>query len=114
MSHVLLAEDDADSAEVLCEMLRDAGHRVTHVSTVHGLLATLRTEPVDVTILDLSVVNGATIERQFVPLIIFSARTWQELDEASERLGAVAVLQKPNGLGKLLETIAGAVKARVS
>lgn len=109
MKHILIAEDDADNAGVLCEILTSAGYRVIWAETVEGVLAVLRRAHVDATILDLSVLRDEPFGRQFVPLIIFSARPLWEIEEAAERLGAAAILQKPGGMAALLETVARVV-----
>lgn len=111
---ILVVEDDAESADMLIEMLGMAGYDVETVSTADQALAALRTGSYGAALLDLTLPGISTpdlVERVSgvagkPPLVIFSARPSEELGAAAQRLSAAAVLQKPGRMESILATMA--------
>lgn len=62
--HLLLVEDNPGDAKLLRVLLREAAlpHRLTHVERLEEARATLRSDPVDVLLLDLSLPDGHGLE----------------------------------------------------
>lgn len=112
---ILVAEDDAASRAMLCEMLAGLGHRVTAAADGIDALKALRTGRFDMVILDLSMprLGGVGAVRRIrrlggparrVPVIACSA----QLDdrESLRRAGMDAFLPKPVDRGRMERLIA--------
>jgi len=111
---ILAVDDDADFREGLTDVLDDLGYRVQTASNGREALETLRREPApDVILLDLRMpeMDGRAFHRELardsrlaaIPLVIVSGS--REVEGEARSLGAAAVLPKPFGVGKLLESI---------
>ncbi|WP_437301928.1 response regulator [Sorangium sp. So ce388] len=116
---ILVIEDDRDSSEMLLEMLRMADYNVELARTADEAIAALTERRYGAALLDLTV-KGATMPELIArvlrvskrpPLVIFSARTPEDLRSAAEQLSAAAVLLKPAGMDALLTTIERVVRA---
>ncbi|HET9795395.1 MAG TPA: response regulator [Thermoanaerobaculia bacterium] len=111
---ILAIDDDADFREGLTDVLDELGYRVRTASNGKEALETLRREPVpDVILLDLRMpeMDGRAFRRELagderlaeIPLVIVSGS--REVEGEARSLGAAAVLPKPFGIQKLLESI---------
>lgn len=111
---VLAIDDDADFREGLMEVLDEVGYRVRTVSNGREALEALRREPApDVILLDLRmpVMDGREFRRELaadrrlseIPLVVVSGS--RDVEGEAKSLGAAAVLPKPFGVEKLLESI---------
>lgn len=111
---ILAIDDDADFREGLTDVLDELGYRVRTASNGKEALETLRREPVpDVILLDLRMpeMDGRAFHRELagderlaeIPLVIVSGS--REVEGEARSLGAAAVLPKPFGIQKLLESI---------
>ncbi|WP_438044672.1 response regulator [Sorangium sp. So ce128] len=111
---ILVVEDDSDSIDMLREMLRMADYAVESADTADQAIAAMTERRYDAALLDLTVAGATTeelIERlqglsERPPIVIFSARTPDDLRIAAEQLSAAAVIQKPASMGVLLSTMA--------
>src|SRR5262245_8947143 len=116
--HLLLIEDDADSADAMALLLRNQGIHVDWASSGEEALELFRKDPsraVDVILLDLMLpdMNGVTLIARLAklthvpPIVIHSAATEWDGTESGRELGAVAVLRKPMDWTKLKEILEG-------
>jgi DNA-binding response OmpR family regulator len=115
---ILLVEDDPASADMLAEMFAMAGYRVERASTAEQAVSAMSERRYNAALVDLSLpgiaMDELIVQLQRVPakppIVIFSARTVEELSTARDQLGAAAVLQKPAAMAMLLSTIARVVQ----
>ena len=115
--HLLLVEDDAVVAEVVCGLLARLGHRVVHAP--HGLaaLAELEVARFDLALLDLDLpgIDGVALARVIrrrglsMPLLALTARADGEAEPAARAAGMDGFLRKPVTGDILAEAIAAAV-----
>ena len=99
---LLIIEDDADIAKLVCEVVQDAGYHTTHASTaIQGLIAARETRP-DLVLLDLKLpdMHGSEVVRRLsrtaaVRIIVLSAadQVGQKVDLLD--IGASDYLTKP-------------------
>jgi CheY-like chemotaxis protein len=120
---VLIVEDDADTLDLIAEVLRDDGYRVASATNGEEALATLRAAPErpSLILLDLlmPVMNGwqfleaRAAEGVFaeIPVLVLSADPARQL--AAQR-GVVAVISKPFDLGRLLRLVRAVTKAQAA
>lgn len=111
---VLLVEDDATVAAVICGLLEQHGHRVRHAA--HGLaaLTELQRAPADLALLDLDLpgMDGlqlAALLRQRgerLPLLAITARADAEAEVAATAAGMNGFLRKPISGAQLQTAIA--------
>ena len=114
---LLLVEDDAVVAEVVCGLLARLGHRVVHAP--HGLaaLAELELARFDLALLDLDLpgIDGLALARLIrgkglvLPLLALTARADAEAEPAARAAGMDGFLRKPVTGDILSEAIAAAV-----
>lgn len=97
MKHILIVDDEPLVRDILREVLRDAGYRVTDLSTAADALARVREDVPDLIVTDLQLeeMDGFTfIEqvRQLVPKVPIVLLTGVLFDAAvTRRLGAEKV-----------------------
>ncbi len=107
-SRTVLVVDDDDSMRMLCRVnLELEGYRVLEAPTVDSAQELLRSEAVDVVLLDVHVGsdNGFTLLKDVGAAKVALFTGSYEVD--AERRGKVdAVLSKPFTLGELSETVA--------
>ena len=118
---VLLVEDDATVAEVICGLLRARGHQVSHAP--HGLAALAQTSAYafDIALLDLDLpgLDGLALARQLrvqsfaAPLVAVTARADAEAEQLARAAGFDGFLRKPVTGDLLAEAIERAL-ARTS
>lgn len=114
MGHILVVDDDAAICEVLCEVLRDAGHAVTTASDGRAALDRVRDDAPDLILMDLMLptLDGAAATRRLkrnpatrhIPVIAMSAG--HNLQCLAEELPANDLLAKPFDIDVLLAEIA--------
>ena len=114
---LLLVEDDAVVAEVVCALLGRLGHRVVHAP--HGLaaLAELQLSRFDLALLDLDLpgIDGLALARLIrsrgmaLPLLALTARADAEAEPAARAAGMDGFVRKPVTGDILAEAIAAAV-----
>ncbi len=100
---LLLVEDDATVAEVICSLLRARGHRVAHAPHALAALADVAVAHFDVAFLDLDLpgMNGMALARQLraqgfaSPLVAVTARTDEEAEQLARAAGFDGFLRKP-------------------
>ena len=113
-TRILAVDDDADFRDGLTDVLDEFGYRVRTASNGREALEALRREPApDVILLDLRmpVMDGREFHRAIaadarlsgIPLVVVSGS--REVEGEAKSLGASAVLPKPFGIEKLLESI---------
>lgn len=113
---VLIAEDDRQMSELLCTILRDAGHRpMPSFDGASALMAAMRTPPPELIILDLNMPAGtgqttlsklkASSKTTQIPVIIVSAMKDQATQDSVKALGAAAFLEKPITPETLIATV---------
>jgi DNA-binding response OmpR family regulator len=105
MSKILIVEDDPDIANLIRHFLEKSGHTVQNLATGSGVLTRLRTEPVDLVILDLMLpeVDGLAICQSMrndpalarIPIIMVTARGDEADRVAGFELGADDYVTKP-------------------
>ncbi len=110
---VLLAEDEADLRETICELLRDNGFEVTPTGTTDEALQALQEASFDVIVSDLMMPGGGGQEiiaaarrlSEQPAIIVITGRADGALRRDVEAMGADACLQKPFGLSQVLQAV---------
>lgn len=110
---ILLIEDDADIAALLCLHLQDEGYRITHQADGLQALARLEESAWDAVILDLMLphVDGLEICRRirqmtrYLPVIIISARASETQRVLGLEMGADDYLPKPFSVPELVARV---------
>lgn len=116
MSHVLVVDDDADTAEVTAEFLRKAGHQVRSVPNGREALAALSESVPDVAILDVRMpeMDGITflevmrcyLRWESVPVVLITGYPDDPRLARAHKLGIKRVFVKADfSLEELRETI---------
>jgi two-component system OmpR family response regulator len=115
---VVLAEDDADTAEIVGEILAPVGYLVRWCPTGRAVLAEVARRPPDLVLLDLVLpdVDGQEVLRALGALpperrpavVVLTASP--ERVTADERTTVSAVVGKPFELDALLGAVAGALR----
>jgi CheY-like chemotaxis protein len=117
--HILVVEDEEPSRRATLRLLEQHGHTTCWASTGESALEKLRTEPVDVIILDMMLgagMNGWELAWRCkcdpmlarLPIIVLTGLTATEVRARSEPAerhpldGVVVVLEKPPAEGVLL------------
>ena len=112
---LLLVEDDPVVAEVMLGLLGAQGHRVHHATQALNALTLLKTERIDVGLLDLDLpaIDGfelATLIRQngwTLPLVAVTARVDAVSERRARAAGMEGYLRKPVTGAMLAEALAG-------
>jgi len=101
---ILVIDDVEQQREIASEMLRESGYSVTSVSSGEEAVEYVRTNPVDLLVLDMIMdpgIDGLETYRRIVELypgqkaIIASGFSETERVKAAQRLGAGAYVKKP-------------------
>ena len=119
-TRVLVVEDDAVLAQLLCRVLVQAGYQVRHAGSLHEAKAALTGEPPDALVTDLRLGDGHGVDlieeaRQVDPrTAIIAITAFGSIDEAvrAVRHGAFEFLTKPIEPAKLRLAIERALEAR--
>ena len=113
MAHILLIEDDPGTAdEIVLELVRD-GHRVTHRSHVGESDAVVRSQPVDLLIVDRQLPDGEGLdliarlrgEGRRTPALVLSALGTLDDRVRGLRAGGDDYLPKPFALVELVARV---------
>jgi DNA-binding NtrC family response regulator len=117
MAGILIVDDDVSFRTSLAEMLSDLGHRVQEAGTTEAGLHRLRTEAIDVAIVDLRLPgeDGLAFLRRAssisaAPCIMLTAYASGSNTIEAMRLGAFDHLTKPVGRAALVDTLARALR----
>jgi len=114
MTRILVIEDDADMRALLEQVLTSAGHEVALASDGREGVDQYRAKPADLVITDLFMPSQEGLEtivelrRRFpdVVIIAMSGKTAGiPLLSVAQRLGAVAILEKPFSSNQLLNVV---------
>jgi DNA-binding NtrC family response regulator len=114
MARILVIEDDADMRALLEQLLTSAGHEVVLASDGREGVDQYRARPADLVITDLFMPSQEGLEtivelrRRFQDVIIIamSGKTVGiPLLSVAQRLGAVALLEKPFSSNQLLNAV---------
>ena len=118
----LVVDDDAEVAEGVGVLLAEDGHRVLTAGDAQAGLELLRTQPVDLVLLDLMLPGGlsgfAACEtyrslRPDLPILFISGAFTSEADlRLADRVGATGFLRKPFGREELLAAVEQALAER--
>ncbi len=117
---VVLAEDDADARSVFADALKQAGYVVVEAANGSQLLDVFAVvQAIDLVISDvrmpmisgLEALIALRLGRLKVPFIVITAFGSPETHREAERLGAVAVLDKPFGVRTLLSVVEEALSS---
>jgi two-component system, OmpR family, response regulator ResD len=111
-ARVLYVDDDEDSREMLCLLLRSWRIEVQAVSTAAQALSSIQTEPFDLYLLDawLPDLDGFELCNRIrrllpdAPILFFSGTAYETDKQRAIEVGANAFIPKPD-LGGLLESI---------
>jgi CheY-like chemotaxis protein len=106
---LLLVEDNADSAEILAELLVSRGHHVRIASTASDALACAAEESFDLVVSDLGLPDGSGYELMAMLRDRHALRgialTGARITDAAATSGFVAYLTKPIAIRTLEETL---------
>jgi len=115
MRRVLAVDDTRSMLGLLVECLEDGGHTVFAASDGREALAALDTHRPDIVITDLNMPNMTGLEfieaaRQrpegrFVPMILLTTETAQELKDEARRIQASGWLCKPFDPDQILDLV---------
>ncbi|WP_251475891.1 hybrid sensor histidine kinase/response regulator [Stenotrophomonas lactitubi] len=111
---VLLVEDDATVADVVCGLLTSRGHEVVHAAHALAALREISADDFDVGLLDLDLpgLSGFELAQHLrnqgytLPLLAVTARTDPDLQQQVEAAGIGGFLRKPVTGELLVEAIA--------
>jgi DNA-binding response OmpR family regulator len=115
-ARILILEDDPRTLEVFSQALRRMGFDVQAVRTMAAAIEALETRryPTILTNLrlpDIAPIDVLAVLRATTPgsrIIVCSGFVTEELRVTARQFGAAAVLEKPVGLDKLVNTVAAA------
>ncbi len=120
---VLVVEDDDVVAEVVCGLLRQLGHRPSHVANALAALTELKVMRYGLALIDLDLpgIDGVMLAgmlrssgNQGLPLIAVTSRSIGDEEAAVQAGGIDALLRKPPTRALLREAITAAVAARAA
>jgi len=119
MARILVIDDDADMRELLAETLRSAGHEVALAADGREGVREYRAKAADLVITDLYMPNQEGLEtiielRRCFPEVAIIAMSGKlaaaTMLSIAQKLGAVAVLQKPFVADELLSAVGKALR----
>jgi DNA-binding NtrC family response regulator len=117
---VVLAEDDPDARSVFADALRAAGYLVVEAANGVELLDVFAVvDGIELVISDvrMPMISGfdalaaLRLDRLKIPFVVITAFGSAETHREAERLGAIAVLDKPFGVRRLLSVVESAIGA---
>jgi DNA-binding NtrC family response regulator len=115
-ARILILDDDPRTLEVFCEGLRRAGCEVHAVRTMAAAIEALNARRYTAIVTNLGLPDIAPLDvlaalRATAPgsrIIVCSGLITEELQASARQFGAAAVLEKPVGLDRLVNTVAAA------
>jgi DNA-binding NtrC family response regulator len=120
MARILVVDDEIGICELLAETLTDVGHEVHTAQTGTDASAALAASDPDLVLLDVWMpgANGLDLLREWkkrgalsAPVVILSGYGTIDLAVEATRIGALAFLEKPLSLQKLLDAVQTALAA---
>jgi DNA-binding response OmpR family regulator len=118
---IVIIEDEPDTVEMFAEMMHLSGYQVLKVYGGVEAVETIRTEQLDVVVLDMMMpdVSGMDVLRAMhadpeladIPVVIVSAMSLPKDIRRGLDAGAAAYLTKPVSFQKLRETVDAALRA---
>lgn len=117
--HILVADDDSDIREMVQVILHGAGFRVSTTDNAADVLRLLKTEHVDVVVLDywMREITGIDLCRQIrtfdqsTPILMCSGSVTEADREAASLAGAQGYLGKPFNAKDLIAALRSCLKA---
>ncbi len=110
--HILIVEDDADTAEMVSTFLETAGYSTATVDSGEIALSEINTQPPDLVLLDLGLpdMSGLDVLKQvrassFLPLIVISGKTQERDKVVALEQGADDYMGKPFSQEELLARV---------
>lgn len=111
--HILVADDDPQVLKLFTRLLTKRGYSVTPVDSGTDALETLKKEPVDLLVLDLSMpqpdgfdlLKSLRRDRPGLRILVISGYMQGALLKASEILGATASLSKTEAPESLVKAV---------
>lgn len=116
---ILIADDSADSLDVLIQVLTRSGYETFAAEDGYKAIEIVRDNPIDLAILDFNLpdTNGTEVLRQIhkiqlnVPVIIMSADNSQSVKLDAFEAGACKFLSKPINLRRLEYYVSKAIES---
>jgi DNA-binding NtrC family response regulator len=114
MAHILVVDDELGIRDLLSEILNDEGHTVTVAENAAQARAAREQEQHDLVLLDIWMpdTDGVTLLKEWsasgtlsMPVIMMSGHATIETAVEATRIGALAFLEKPITLQKLLQAV---------
>jgi DNA-binding response OmpR family regulator len=107
MSVILVVDDTVEIAELVVDILEDAGHAAMHVASYDEAARVIAEREVSLVFLD-TIGDARTellpkIAAPRPPIVLFSA--WSTIEERARALGAEGWLAKPFAMDELLATV---------
>lgn len=121
MAKILVVDDSATAVTFVRAALRGSEHTVEAPASFVQLAATVREQPPDLVLLDLSMpalsgVQMGEMIRKYqardIPILIYSSRPEPELRKAARAVGAIGFVQKSAAAGDLVTAISEALSRR--
>lgn len=114
MSNILVVDDELGIRDLLCEILNDEGHSVEVAENAAQARAARLREAPDLVLLDIWMpdTDGVTLLKEWssaglltMPVIMMSGHATIDTAVEATRIGALAFLEKPITLQKLLKAV---------
>ncbi len=114
MANILVVDDELGIRDLLCEILNDEGHTVELAENAAQARAAHQRERFDLVLLDIWMpdTDGVTLLKEWsaagvltMPVIMMSGHATIETAVEATRIGAIAFLEKPITLQKLLSAV---------
>ena len=119
MAHILVVDDEHGIRDLLWEVLNDEGHAVTLAENAAQARAARAAEAPDLVLLDIWMpdMDGVTLLKEWaagglltMPVIMMSGHATIDTAVEATKIGALAFLEKPVTLQKLLSAVEDALK----
>lgn len=119
MAHILVVDDEHGIRDLLREVLNDEGHTVTLAENAGQARAARAAEAPDLVLLDIWMpdMDGVTLLKEWaagglltMPVIMMSGHATIDTAVEATKIGALAFLEKPVTLQKLLAAVDAALK----
>ena len=119
MAHILVVDDEHGIRDLLWEVLNDEGHAVTLAENAAQARAARTAEAPDLVLLDIWMpdMDGVTLLKEWaagglltMPVIMMSGHATIDTAVEATKIGALAFLEKPVTLQKLLSAVEDALK----
>ncbi len=119
MAHILVVDDEHGIRDLLWEVLNDEGHAVTRAENAAQARAARAAEAPDLVLLDIWMpdMDGVTLLKEWaagglltMPVIMMSGHATIDTAVEATKIGALAFLEKPVTLQKLLSAVDDALK----